>query len=322
MARMVESPFVDSDKPIGILSAISKGFDRVTARPHLVAPPLLLDLFLWLGPQLRISSLIQEFFDSAQSLISGQAELFPAAMREALVEGFNLLSALSSFPIGIPSVMAGRMPLNRPLGIGGQVEVSEVGMVLVLWLAMTAIGLGLGAFYQLWIASAIAPEAELGSGWVAALRMIGLGAVLFLAGLVVGTSVVLASGIATLILPLLGFGVLALGWSLLVWLLIYVAFAPHGIIRYDLGVFRAIIDSFVLVRWNLLSTVGFLLLAIGSYWILNVIWGLPEADSWFSLLGILGHAFVSTTLLAASYAFYQGRREWLLSVRFAENQHR
>lgn len=312
---MVESLFVDSDRPIGILSAISKGFDRVTARPQLIAPPLILDLFLWLGPQLRISGLIQQFFDSAQGLINTQAEVFPAPLRESLIQGFNLLSALSSLPVGIPSVMSGRMPSSRPMDVGGQFEISDVGVVLVLWLALTALGLGLGAFYQLWIASAIAPDAELTSGWVAALRMIGFGAVVFLIGLIAGTSVVLASGLATLILPLLGFGVLALGWSLLVWLMVYLAFTPHGIVRYDLGVFRAILDSFVLVRWNLLSTVGFLLLVLSGSWILNVVWGLPDTDSWFSLLGILGHAFVSTTLFAASYAFYQGRREWLLSIR-------
>jgi hypothetical protein len=312
---MVESSFVDSHKPIGILSAISKGFDRVTARPHLIVPPLILDLFLWLGPQLRISGLIQQFLDSAQSLISTQAEIFPEPMRETLVGGFNLLSALSSLPVGIPTVMAGRMPLSRPLGIAGQVEVSNAGLVIVLWLGLTGLGLGLGAFYQLWIAGAVAPEAELASGWTAALRMIGFGAIVFLVGLVAGTSVVLASGIATLILPLLGFGVLALGWSLLVWLMVYLAFTPHGIVRYDLGVIRAIMDSFAIVRWNLLSTVGFLLLALSGTWILNIVWRLPAEDSWFSLLGIVGHAFISTMLFAASYAFYQGRREWLLSIR-------
>jgi hypothetical protein len=30
---------------------------------------------------------------------------------------------------------------------------------------------------------------------------------------------------------------------------------------------------------------------------------------------VLGHAFVSAMLVAASYAFYAGRREWWLSRR-------
>jgi hypothetical protein len=31
----------------------------------------------------------------------------------------------------------------------------------------------------------------------------------------------------------------------------------------------------------------------------------------------LGHAFVSVTVLAGSYAFYQGRREWFYAAKQA-----
>ena len=34
------------------------------------------------------------------------------------------------------------------------------------------------------------------------------------------------------------------------------------------------------------------------------VWAMPAEDSWFCLLAVLGHAFVSATLIAASYTFY------------------
>lgn len=35
------------------------------------------------------------------------------------------------------------------------------------------------------------------------------------------------------------------------------------------------------------------------------------------IAAVVGHAFVSTTLLAGSYAFYQGRHDWLMALREA-----
>ena len=236
---------------------------------------------------------------------------------ESAGERFNLLSALSTIPIGIPSLMAGRMPLENPLGLISRIDVDDAGRVLLIWIGLSGIGLVIGAYYQYWIAVAIAPDAELGPGWMAALRMVGFGFLIFVGGLVAGITVLIAITLATLILPLLGTGVFFLGFALLFWVAVYLIFTPHGIIRYNQGVFRSMFESFLLVRWNLLPTVGYLAMAFGAYWILNLVWNLPSPASWFSFLALAGHAFVATTLLAGSYAYYQGRRELLMAARRA-----
>ncbi len=125
------------------------------------------------------------------------------------------------------------------------------------------------------------------------------------------------ASLASLLLPIIGMALLFVGFSILVWLAIYLAFTPHAIIRYRLGVLRAMVDSALVVRWNTLSTVGFLLLAFGISWLTNQVWLLPQDDSWLAVLALLGHAFVSGMLLTGSYAFYQSRREWLLRLRKA-----
>ena len=317
--RMVESSFMAESKPIGVISSLSSGFDRVASRPYLIIPPLVLDLFLWLGPHLGIARLIDSLAEpaiEAGGLVAEQASLIRQVV-EGAGERFNLLSALSTIPIGIPSLMAGRMPLENPLGVITKIDVADPGRVVLIWLTLSGIGLVLGAFYQYWIAGAIAPDAELGPGWMAALRMLGFGFLMFVGALVSGVTVLIAIALATLILPLLGTGVFFLGFALLFWLAVYLIFTPHGIIRYNQGVIRAMFESFILVRWNLLPTVGYLALAFGAYWLLNLVWDLPSTASWFSLLAVAGHAFVATTLLAGSYVYYQGRREWLVAARQA-----
>ena len=306
-------------KPIGVISSLIAGFDRVASRPLLIIPPLVLDLFLWLGPHLGIARLIEAIAEPAlraEGLVADQATLIRQIV-ENVGESFNLLSALSTIPIGVPSLMAGRMSHENPLSWISRVELAEPWRVLLIWIVLSAVGLAVGAYYQYWIAIAIANGDGFGPGWLAALRMIGFGFLMFLGALVAGTTVLIAIALATLILPLLGTGVFFLGFALLFWLAVYLIFTPHGIIRYNQGVIRAMFESFILVRWNLLSTVGFLVLAFGSYWLLGFVWGLPSSSSWFALLAVAGHAFVATTLIAGSYAFYQGRREWLVAARRA-----
>ncbi len=317
--RMVESTFMPESEPIGVISSLLAGFDRVASRPFLILPPMALDLFLWLGPHLGIARLIDSLAEPAlrmNGLMAEQASLMRQVV-EDVGESFNLLSALSTIPIGVPSLMAGRMPIENPLGLVSKIDVDDPGQVLLIWIALSGIGLVLGAYYHYWIAGAIAPDAELGPGWLAALRMVGFGFLLFVGALVAGITVLIAIAVATLILPLLGTGVFFLGFALLFWLAVYLIFTPHGIVRYNQGVIRAMFESFLLVRWNLMPTVGYLGLAFGSYWLLNYVWSLPSASSWFSVLAIAGHAFVATTLLAGSYAYFQGRRDSLVAARRA-----
>jgi hypothetical protein len=311
-------------KPIGVLAALIQGFERVAARPSLILPPVLLDLLLWLGPQLGVRRLLEQvagWFSPPPGLSGAVAEqwvLLQEALRHA-AQGFNLLSLLSTIPVGVPSLMAGRMPAQAPWSpiAGSQLERPEA--VMLVWLGLTALGLTLGALYQLSLARALAPGVALSTPWRAAVRVVLFSALLFLGFALAGGALLLAVGLATLLLPLLGAGVLFLGFSLLFWVGIYLAFTPHGIVRYDLGVGRAMLESFTLVRWNMLGTVGFFLLALGISWLANLVWSLPASASWFALLAILGHAFISTMLLTGSYAFYQGRREWLVAYRRAHS---
>lgn len=305
------------DGPIGVVAAFVTGFDRVAARPLLLLPPLLLDLLLWLGPRVSIAPLIEGLLRNLVPPASAEQTLQEqlVTLREGLqvlAERFNLLTALSSLPAGVPSLMAGVRPANTPLVTLEGVDLGEPGLILMSWVALTVVGLAIGALYHRWLARAAAPDAELPSAFWAWGRMLLLALVLYVGLLILAGVAFLVASIAAFILPLLGVGVSFVAFSLLFWLLVYLVFTPHGIIRYRFGVIRSMVESALVVRWNFLPTVGFLGAAVLISWLTNMVWSLPASDSWYGLLSILGHAFISGMLLTSSYAFYQGRREWLL----------
>jgi hypothetical protein len=306
----------------GVVQALLGGFDRLAARPYLILPPLALDLFLWLGPRLHIETLFRTLAASVQMPPAGTADLTTQVqmIREAITSvgaSFNLFSALSTFPIGIPSLMASTMPTQTPIGMPRIVPLSDPSQVLLVWLGLTVIGLGLAAVYHRVLSASAAPggaPARFLSLW---LRVLAMAALTYLGiGVIIFASVVAAS-IVSLIIPFLVTGVAFLGFTLLFWLAVYLAFTPHGLVRYGLGLFRAMRESVDIVRTNFFSTVTFLTAAVLLSWLTGYVWDLPASDSWFEILAIVGHAFVSAMLLVASYIFYIGRREALLAKRQA-----
>jgi len=324
--RVVELTFVNNPAaklpaaPIGVLAALATGFDRIAARPILLLPPFVLDLFLWLGPPLRISSLAAAAALSV-AVPSGADPTMTAqltAFRQALTDlgsRFNLFSALSSLPVGVPSLMAGRMPVANPLGKIAGAEVASTLAIMAAWLALTLIGLGLGSMYHIWAARQVAPRAELATvpmawGRLALFSLIGYPAALARVGVTL-----LAASLVAYLVPWLGLVLGFLGFSLVFWLAVYLMFSPHGIIRYRFGVIRSILESIQVVRWNLVSTALYLGLTFTVTWLSTWVWSLPSEGSWYTLLALVGHAFFSAMLLVGSYAFYQGRREWTLKIR-------
>jgi len=47
---------------------------------------------------------------------------------------------------------------------------------------------------------------------------------------------------------------------------------------------------------------------------MNVLWSFPAVDSWLALVGFLGHAFITTALLASSFVYYHDMTAWLQTV--------
>jgi len=49
--------------------------------------------------------------------------------------------------------------------------------------------------------------------------------------------------------------------------------------------------------------------------LMDMLWRVPPTESWMMGVGILGHAFISTSLLAASFIYYRDLNTWIESAQ-------
>ncbi len=330
---MVESPAVTTTAlqtprpPVGVIGALTSGFEAVNARLDLILWPFALDVFLWLGPRLSLQPLFQRGLDWMQSAVSVDATAAQSfeTMRPLLqdfAERFNLFSSLSTAPLGLPSLLAGRGAAHGPGGAATVWLISDGLTPVLLWGVFTLAGLLLGAFYLGGIAQQVR-DARLNlrlllqQAWgdwarLTALGVIGLGlAALF------GLPLLMVAGIAQIIHPVLGALVSLVAWTVALWVVFYTGFTLHGILLRRRGLFGALWDSLRVVHFNLTPTMALYLVLFILSLGLNGIWNLPPDNSWLLLIGLAGHAFISTALVAATFAFYQDRFRWWTEIQQA-----
>ncbi len=311
--------------PPSLITALLAGFDSITTHISLILFPCALDLLLWFGPHLGVKSLINSFITwfASISAESGQntTQLIQAIKDTGKdYEGFNILSALRAYPVGIPSIMASRLPVKTPFGAQPLIlDINSIFAVIGLWLLLTFLGLALGTLYFVEVANASTSQqgsiVTLLKEWARATVNVLL-LTLILAALLVGVSIPAGCIISALAMggtTLVSVGYLLYG-AALIWLLFPLALSPHGIFVNRDNFLVSLKNSMRITRMTL-PTTGLLILSIivisqG----LNLLWWMPDETSWITLVGVLGHAFVTTGLLAASFIYYRDADRWVKAI--------
>ncbi len=98
------------------------------------------------------------------------------------------------------------------------------------------------------------------------------------------------------------------------WVIVPLFFWPHGVFVKKQNVITSIISSVQMARFTLPTSSMFVLTVFLLSFGLNFLWSIPPEDSWMTLVGILGHSFVTTALLAGSFIYYRDMNIWLQSV--------
>jgi len=310
--------------PPRLIPSLVEGFNAVANNVYLIIFPIFLDVLFWLGPRLRVKKfflpLLMEAAELSSSAYGVEAADFietTGEMWTLVLEQFNLLFSLRTFPIGIPSLLVSYLAETNPIGKPITFEITSGNMIL-LWLFVLAIfGLILGSIYFALTAHAVMGRPSLNFSLIAnqsAQAMI-LSLILLTALSLLSIPISCLFSSLILIMPSLGMLPFIILGIILVWVLLPLAFSPHGIFADELKATRSIVASFRLVR-SLMSGTGmfFITLIIISYG-LDILWTTPQSDSWLLLIGIFGHAFISSGLLAASFKYYECGMRWQQELR-------
>jgi hypothetical protein len=305
-----------------LIRAIRSGFDAITNHILLILFPIALDLFLWAGPRLRLTGLIKSTSDQLFTMYSLQdpsmAEFIQPVQEvwTAIAEQFNLLAFLRTYPVGITSLLVSQLPVTSPFGVLASWEIGSFRGAVIALILIGVIGILLGTLYF----QAVAQAAVTGDiSWSRAfehlpwtsLQMLFL-AFLFLVLLIFITipgsfliSLVILSGISYGQCALLIFA------GIVFWLILPLVFSPHGIVLNQNDFFTSIKVSADLIRKTLPTTILFVLAIFLLSKGLDILWLVPSETSWFLLVGIFGHAFITTALLASSFVYYQDALRWI-----------
>ena len=311
--------------PPGVIGSLRAGFDAVASHVWLITVPLALDVVLWLGPRLTVDGLlrlfVRSFFFQARRgvAVSDMAQFLEAqTIFLAGLQSFNLLSLVSkfrTFPIGISSLLAQTMPVDTPFGGQSVVHISSLPLLVGLVLVLTAIGWVGGGLYFRWVSGTTLGKEETA---ISSLRAIIQTLILSL-GWLIGLMLVLVPlmfvlTLLALINPMLANGAIFLILLLAFWVVVPLFFVPHGIFARRQNAFLSAVTSLRMARFTFPTSAMFILSVVILSQGMNYLWSVPSNDSWMTLVGIAGHAFITTAILAASFVYYRDMNTWLQTV--------
>jgi len=305
-------------RPPGLIASFTKGFDTIANNVTVIVFPVILDLFLWLGPHLRLKQLLEPLIAQFSSLAApaSSVALDPAQVQQVwtqFLDQFNLFSLLRTFPVGITSLMSGRMPIQTPFGAPVDLETGSFLSVMGWWLLLAICGWIIGGLYFHWV-SAVALKPPKRSLLQSLMQTVLLSVIWLSILFIFGLPVFLIFSVLALISPLLAEAALLIFALLSLWLALPVFFSPHGIFTYQQNAWMAILNSLRMVRFTLPASGMFLFSTIIISQGLDFLWRTPPEDSWLTLIGIAGHAFISTAILATSFIYYRDVNAWLQAV--------
>ncbi|PWH20098.1 MAG: hypothetical protein DDG59_01140 [Anaerolineae bacterium] len=308
-----------------IIGSFRKGFDSIANHLYIILFPVILDVFLWLGPHLKITRLIEgllsawnEFYSSG-SMPNEDALRVGQMVWSTIGERFNLFVFLRTYPVGVFSLMAGVQPVHSPLSEPWIIQASSLGTVLLAWATCSILGILAASIYFSLVAQVSV------NGWIDWVDSIKSwlrnGIHLFLLTVFWFTIIAMVALPCSCLISFLTFGNLAaaqLGilvmMGFLIWLLFPLIFSPHGIFVHRADVWNAIKQSIQLTRFTFLQTLLFFVVIFVVGEAFDVIWRLPKETSWMMLIGIAGHGFITSALLATTFVYYRDAKLWVETV--------
>ncbi len=306
--------------PPNMIASLREGFDAVANKIVIILIPIVFDLLLWLGPHLQIKTLLNHFIDliasSANTTVETKDVLAP--MMDTLhsaASQFNLLSLIRTFPIGIPSLMSSRLPIAVPKGTPMFVDITHPLVITGVAIGILLIGFIIGSLYYIFVAQvSLEGKIDLGTAtkhWLwTSIQGFSLALALIILFIIISIpSICVISVIALFGLPLGQFAFF-IYVGIILWIAFPLLFSAHGIYINHLGALASVQRSMVMTRMTLPTTGLFILSILVISEGLDILWRVPAENSWLTLVGVGGHAFITSALLASSFIYYRDADKW------------
>ncbi len=306
--------------PPGVISSIKAGFDTIASHITAMFLPMLLNLFLWLGPRLRINALFDLIRNDA--ILNWQTRGASAVEIQRFIDWYdktvpmlNLFWLLRTFPIGVSTLMFPQEPSRTPLGDANILQVSMISLLGWMFL-LTLIGwIGGGLYFRTVSRLATANKDDQPISISRSIIQTILISILWgILTTMIAVPIFIVLALAAQFNPFVA-NIFVLFLSLAsMWVIVPLFFWPHGVFVRKQNVITSIISSVQMARFTLPTSSMFVLAVFLLSFGLNFLWSIPPENSWITIVGILGHSFVTTALLAGSFIYYRDMNIWLQGV--------
>lgn len=306
--------------PPGIINSIKSGFELVANNLVVIAFPLLLNLFYWLGPRLRMDQLFNMIKTDMLAIWQAGGASTVDIQRaidiyDFIIPNLNLFWMFRTYPIGVSSLILPQEVSRTPLGYHAVLQVTPAGLFGWIFL-LNILGWIAGGLYYYGVSRLTIPNPEptvlrflramlqtilLSLAWAFLVTLLGFPALVLL-GLVLQLNSILAN-LLLLLVSLFS-----------MWVIVPLFFWPHGVFLKNQNFLVALRTSFHMARLTLPTSSLFVLTLFLLSFGLNFLWSVPPGDSWMMLVGIFGHSFVATAILASSFVYYRDTTTWLQAV--------
>jgi hypothetical protein len=313
------------EKPLGVIESLQQGFNFLNHYLWLIIIPVFLDFFLWLGPRLSISSLINQLIEAIPPQPEMPSELvanFDTAIEslKSLGAGYNLFSLLAGLLTGLPSIFT-RLDFQTELANSASVIELTSWQSALLWsAALIPLGVLIGSFWLAHIVSVMQRERPFSQlflkrwGWIWLNINLYL-IILFLGILFFSLFFGLIGAFFLTFFGAAGAALFSILWLLFIgfsiWLSIGLYFVVYAVASDGVNLVSAIWRSLNVVGRNAMSTLGFLILTLLLIEGFSRIWLALGHHVWGVVLSVCGNAYLGTAIVAAAIFFYQSRyQQW------------
>jgi len=195
-----------------VFAALKEGFTILSTHLYLMLFPLGLDLFFLFAPRFTIRTFAMQALDQFNSLtqLAGQSTDTIKQVLDSVrtyFEYFSLTSALRTYPVGVPSLLAGRPLAANPFGTLRVLDITDPGQIFLVVLGFSVIGLMIGTLYFIASRNAtvtMTKKQRLGNILKNFGNLFFLSVIYIVVGFIISMPIMIIYGLFTAISPIIG----------------------------------------------------------------------------------------------------------------------